>query len=338
MSTQVAAKAAKKSATTNGIAAFVPDPHKAPGKIIGESRTVPLSAVIFDDEIPNIRTRYENMNALIDSLKMQGQQDPVTVWERKPGVYSCIRGFRRVTGLRVIAKDKGIKPEEMPVRVTVRAYESIADALIANADDIGTREAIRLYDQVARFAALVKLGVKPEAASKAVGVSASHGRNLILFSKEIVPEVLTAWRDSTVPHGGNANVWRANDLQMRTSGDLSFKEASAMAKLSPKDQRAMLKSWSDAAAGVMPPEPETTEEGDEGGGGGGEGEDKGGGGGLTAPGKKDIKERLLMLETKAAKDAKDADSAIRAQELRWVLTGKKSSKPMLYEAPKAETK
>jgi hypothetical protein len=136
-----------------------------------DGRLVVTVALRDVDEGYLVRDRVEadaeDMQSLIDSLRMRGQQAPIDVCDLGGGRFGLISGWRRLTALKTLHKqhpDGGFGT----VRCLIRAPKGASQAYVAMVEENEIRSALSFYERARIAARAAEVGVydTPRAAVK----------------------------------------------------------------------------------------------------------------------------------------------------------------------------
>lgn len=155
-----------------------------------ESITVDVDDIEVDDTF-NARTEYpeEEIEALAQSIQEKGLLNPPTLRHRphrKPS-YFLVAGFKRLRALRRLGVGK------VPARLC--RSERDVDAYLLNLAENTDRSDLSAFDLAQRCAWLSEnYGLSGTEISQRVKLSKAHVNNLIRLTKQLHPEVLSAFR------------------------------------------------------------------------------------------------------------------------------------------------
>lgn len=147
---------------------------RAEGRMVLE---LPLTAV---DETYLVRDRMmadeEELNVLMESLRVRGQQTPVEVVELGQGHYGLISGWRRLTALRLLHELDG-QAGHGAVQALLRRPEAASDAYLAMVEENEIRVGLSYYERARIAARAAEQGVYPDQKAALKGLFASVSRS-----------------------------------------------------------------------------------------------------------------------------------------------------------------
>lgn len=131
----------------------------------------------------------EDMASLKASLAARGQQTPIEVVALSGDRYGLISGARRLTALRELAAERGIKGTALAL---VRRYDEAPGAYLAMVEENEIRADLSFYERGRLAAEAARLGVFPTAAAavKALFVHAAPAKRSKILSFVALHEAL----------------------------------------------------------------------------------------------------------------------------------------------------
>lgn len=152
---------------------------------------IPFTSLIIDPA-KNARKTYRGINELAESIRINGQLQPIVV--RKRGdKYELLAGFRRAAA----CKKLGIDPE-----CHVKEDSGPSDQIVNLVENL-SREDLGSYEYAQALVKLRKSGMQNAAISDFLissrnddkGTSVQHINNLINMALKLPPPVLKAWKE-----------------------------------------------------------------------------------------------------------------------------------------------
>ena len=117
---------------------------------------LPLAAVAPDYLVRDrLVSDPEDMQSLIESIRLRGQQTPIEVVDLQDGRYGLISGLRRYAALKQLATEGLCRP----VLALMRRPNDVADAYLAMVEENEIRAGLSYYERAAVAAAAVDKGV-----------------------------------------------------------------------------------------------------------------------------------------------------------------------------------
>ena len=104
----------------------------------------------------------DDMNALINSIRMRGQQTPIEVLETSPGHYGLISGWRRLSALHRLYSQKSDE-KFATVQALIRTPASAQDAYIAMIEENEIRVGLSYFERAQIVVRTVQAGIYPNA-------------------------------------------------------------------------------------------------------------------------------------------------------------------------------
>lgn len=119
---------------------------------------LPLDSIIADHLVRDrIAADADDMTALIDSLRANGQQTAIEVVPLDDGKYGLISGWRRLTALRELAQAGGVGT----VHAIIRHPEDLAGAYLSMVEENEIRAGLSFYERARIVVRAVGEGVFP---------------------------------------------------------------------------------------------------------------------------------------------------------------------------------
>ena len=167
------------------------------GVVVGVLR-VPLTDIIVDEkfnarkdyggEVPGTKSeeRRQTLEELAESLKNDGQLQPVLVSKTDKGKYTLRFGFRRYKALQLLEEEF----------ILVQLWEGTDyDAVMINLTENCSRNDLHPWEMALRCAEISKqFKVEALEISKRVGKSKSHVNNLIRIANNVDSKIFEAWQ------------------------------------------------------------------------------------------------------------------------------------------------
>lgn len=101
------------------------------------------------------------LQVLIESLRIRGQQTPIEVVQLEQGRYGLISGWRRLTALRRLLAETG-EDRFATIQAILRRPETAADAYVAMVEENEIRVGLSYYERARVAAKAVEQGVYPD--------------------------------------------------------------------------------------------------------------------------------------------------------------------------------
>lgn len=163
--------------------------------------TIPLADVIADDEF-NARKTYTEIDELAESIRKDGQLQPVLVRAIGDGKWSLVYGFRRYRAMILLA-EKGSKIPGFAAPGYIRAQQfsgSEMDAYMVNLSENIARKEVNPFEVAVRCDNLSKkFNLTSTQISARLGKSPSYVRNLVRAMQSLSPELLQLWSEGRIP-------------------------------------------------------------------------------------------------------------------------------------------
>jgi ParB/RepB/Spo0J family partition protein len=179
--------------------------------LVAGTRRIRFADIVVDPE-ENARKEYdtssrnpdrqtEKMTALVESIKRNGLQSNLSVLDSDHPPYRLVAGYRRYDAIRAIMNEKGYRGGFDEVDVTViRGGASPEEISFYSLDENLKRKNLsspELADYCCTLSTRYKLDGAQIAAR--VGLSKGHVNNLISASRNLIPEIASAWREREPP-------------------------------------------------------------------------------------------------------------------------------------------
>lgn len=142
----------------------------------------PEDVVVSDTE--NCRLTVGDIEALAQSIRTRGQQQPVVVRTVKDR-YHLVSGFRRVAAIRALGNNLRV----LCVVRDVDAKQARLDNLVENE----ARQDLSSYEKAAAYARLKSGGLSTKAIAEGVGQSESNVGNLARAWEKLPPDLREEW-------------------------------------------------------------------------------------------------------------------------------------------------
>ncbi|MCI2401157.1 ParB N-terminal domain-containing protein [Aliiroseovarius subalbicans] len=147
---------------------------RAEGRLV---QALPLDLV---DEYHLVRDRLvadgEDMAALIESLRVRGQQTPIEVVELEQGRFGLISGWRRLAALKVLHDESG-EDRFATIQALLRKPENASDAYLAMVEENEIRVGLSYYERARIAARAAEEGVYPDEGAALRGLFANISRS-----------------------------------------------------------------------------------------------------------------------------------------------------------------
>ncbi len=148
---------------------------RAEGRLI---QSLPTEAIVSDHLIRDRMTvNADDLDALIESIRLRGQQVPIEVMARDDGRYGLISGWRRLAALRVLHRET--EDDRFATALAIlRRPADLPEAYLAMVEENEIRVGLSFYERARIVARAVEAGVfdsEPQALA-ALFASASRPR------------------------------------------------------------------------------------------------------------------------------------------------------------------